>query len=188
MRAVVRATRTFFSLALPYFRSEDRWIAGALLTGILVAELGLVAILVAINEWNKRFFNALESRDWNAAQFELIVFCVIALAAVVAGMAQFFLGQRLIIRWRRWITDRYVSMWMANGRHYRVRLVDPSVDNIHLRIASDVLIFLHAHARAVHVAGRQHRHHLLVRRHPLVPVGGDAAAAVRPRPRRFPAG
>jgi putative ATP-binding cassette transporter len=108
MRAVVRATRTFFSLALPYFRSEDRWIAGALLTAILVVELGLVAILVAINEWNKRFFNALESRDWNAAQFELIVFCGIALAAVVAGMAQFFLGQRLIIRWRRWITDRYV--------------------------------------------------------------------------------
>jgi putative ATP-binding cassette transporter len=142
MRAVVRAGRTFFSLALPYFRSEDRWIAGALLAGILVAELGLVAILVAINEWNKRFFNALESRDWGAAQFELIVFCGIALSAVVAGMMQYFLGQRMIIRWRRWITERYVAMWMANGRHYRVRLVDSSVDNIHLRIASDVLIFL----------------------------------------------
>ncbi len=119
MRAFVRGTRTFFSLALPYFRSEDRWIAGALLTGILVVELGLVAILVAINEWNKRFFNALESRDWSAAQFELLVFCVIALSAVVAGMLQFFFGQRLIIRWRRWMTERYVSMWMANGRHYR---------------------------------------------------------------------
>ena len=142
MRAVVRATRTFFSLALPYFRSEDRWIAGVLLTGILVVELGLVAILVAVNEWNKRFFNALENRDWSAAQFELIVFCFIALAAVAAGMMQFFLGQRLIIRWRRWITERYVSMWMANGRHYRLRLVDTSVDNIHLRIAGDVLIFL----------------------------------------------
>lgn len=142
MRAVVRAARTFFSLALPYFRSEDRWIAGALLAGILVAELALVAILIAINEWNRRFFNALESRDWQAAQLELVVFCAIALSAVAAGMMQFFLGQRLIIRWRRWITDRYVAMWMANGRHYRVRLVDPDVDNIHLRIASDVLIFL----------------------------------------------
>jgi putative ATP-binding cassette transporter len=130
------------SLALPYFRSEDRWIARALLAGILVAELGLVAILIAINEWNKRFFNALEGRDWAAAQTELVIFCAIALSAIAAGMAQFFLGQRLIIRWRRWITERYVSMWMANGRHYRVRLVDGSVDNIHLRIASDVLIFL----------------------------------------------
>ena len=67
MGAAARMARTFFSLALPYFRSEDRWIAGALLAGILVVELGLVAILVAINEWNKRFFNALEGRDWNAA-------------------------------------------------------------------------------------------------------------------------
>lgn len=142
MRAVVRGLRTFMSLALPYFRSEDRWIARALLAGILAAELGLVAILVAINEWNKRFFNALEARDWSAAQTELVIFCAIALSAVAAGMAQFFLGQRLIIRWRRWITERYVSMWMSSGRHYRVRLVDGSVDNIHLRIASDVLIFL----------------------------------------------
>lgn len=142
MRAFVRAARTFFSLALPYFRSEDRWIARALLAGILLAELSLVAILVAINEWNKRFFNALESRDWAAAQFELMVFCVIALSAIAAGMAQFFFGQRLIIRWRRWITERYLAMWMANGRHYRVRLFDSSVDNIHLRIANDVMIFL----------------------------------------------
>jgi hypothetical protein len=47
MRAAARTARTFFSLALPYFRSEDRWIAGALLAGIVVVELGLVAILVA---------------------------------------------------------------------------------------------------------------------------------------------
>ena len=142
MRAVVRGLRTFARLAWPYFRSEDRWIARLLLAGILAAELGLVAILVAVNEWNKRFFNALESRNWDAATGELLVFCFIALGAVVAGMSQYFFGQRLIIRWRRWFTDRYVAMWMADGRHYRVRLTDGTVDNIHLRIASDVLIFL----------------------------------------------
>ena len=49
MRAAARTARTFFSLALPYFRSEDRWIARALLAGIVVVELGLVAILIAVN-------------------------------------------------------------------------------------------------------------------------------------------
>lgn len=142
MKAVARGLATFLQMALPYFRSEDRWIARGLLVGILCAELALVAILVAVNEWNRRFFNALEARDWNAATTELAVFCVIALSAVVAGMAQYFLGQRLIIRWRRWITERYVAMWMAHGRHYRVRIADPGLDNIHLRIASDVYIFL----------------------------------------------
>ncbi len=31
---------------------------------------------------------------------------------------------------------------MAEGRHYRLRFVDNTVDNIHLRIANDVLLFL----------------------------------------------
>ena len=31
---------------------------------------------------------------------------------------------------------------MAKGRHYRVRVVAPQVDNIHLRIASDVYLFI----------------------------------------------
>jgi putative ATP-binding cassette transporter len=40
------------------------------------------------------------------------------------------------------MTNRYVDLWMAQGRHYRVRFVDPGVDNIHLRIANDVLMFV----------------------------------------------
>ena len=62
MRAVVRALRTFVVLALPYFRSEDRWIARLLLAGILAAEIGLVAILVAVSEWLKR--RALGCQGW----------------------------------------------------------------------------------------------------------------------------
>ena len=35
---------------------------------------------------------------------------------------------------------------MAEGRHYRIRHVDQSVDNIHLRIANDILLFIqHTH-------------------------------------------
>ncbi len=96
-------------------------------------------------------------------------------------MLQYFLGQRLIIRWRRWMTERYVAMWMANGRHYRVRLVDSGVDNIHLRIASDVLIFLtRTHELFTSLIGSIVTI-CLVRRDPLVPVGDDTAAAVRPQ-------
>jgi putative ATP-binding cassette transporter len=40
------------------------------------------------------------------------------------------------------MTERYVAMWMANGRHYRLRFVDNTVDNIHLRIGNDVLLFV----------------------------------------------
>jgi putative ATP-binding cassette transporter len=142
MSRLILALRTFFVLALPYFRSEDRWRGRLLLAGIVGAELGLVYVAVAVNHWNGRFFNALEAHDWNAFTAELLVFCAIALGAIAAGMAQYFFGQTLQIRWRRWITERYVALWMAEGRHYRLRFVDNSVDNIHLRIANDVYLFV----------------------------------------------
>jgi putative ATP-binding cassette transporter len=142
MDRVIVALRTFLTLALPYFRSEDRWRARLLLAGVIGAELGLVYVAVTVIQWNARFFNALEARDWNGFTRELFIFGLITLGAIASTAAQYYFGQTLQIRWRRWLTERYVAIWMAEGRHYRIRFVDNTVDNIHLRIANDVLLFL----------------------------------------------
>jgi len=142
MDRIIVALREFLTLALPYFRSEDKWRARLLLAGVIAAELGLVYVAVTVIQWNARFFNALEARDWAAFQRELVMFGFITLGAIVATASQYYFGQNLIIRWRRWLTERYVAIWMAEGRHYRLRFVDNTVDNIHLRIANDVLLFL----------------------------------------------
>ena len=142
MDRIVNGLRTFFGLALPYFRSEERWRARTLLAGVICAELGYVGVAVAVTHWNARFFNALEARNWEACKAELVWFCVIAAGAIIVGMSQYFFGQSLIIGWRRWLTERYVALWMADGRHYRLRFVDTTVDNIHLRIGNDVLLFV----------------------------------------------
>jgi putative ATP-binding cassette transporter len=142
MDRVVFALRTFFRVALPYFRSEDRRMACLLLAAVVGAELALVYVAVAIINWNGRFYNALERRDWTAFYAELVAFCFIVLAFVLAAASQYYFGQTLQIRWRRWLTANYVSRWMADGRHYRVRVVAPNVDNIHLRIANDVYLFI----------------------------------------------
>ena len=142
MDRVVLALRTFFSVAMPYFRSEDRVAGRLLLLGIVAGELALVYLAVLIANWNASFFNALEARNWNAFSRELIVFCLIVLGATAITASNYFCGQTLQIRWRRWLTANYVSSWMAEGKHYRVRFVAPEVDNIHLRIASDVYLFI----------------------------------------------
>ena len=142
MDRVIIALREFLTLALPYFRSEDRWRARALLAGVIGAELGLVYVAVSVIQWNARFFNALEARDWAGFKRELFLFGLITLGAIVSTACQYYFGQTLQIRWRRWLTERYVAIWMADGRHYRLRFVDNTVDNIHLRIANDVLLFL----------------------------------------------
>ena len=142
MNRVILGLRTFGALALPYFRSEERWQARALLAGVICGELGYVFVAVTVIHWNARFFNALEARNWGAFQSELLVFGFITVGAILVGMSQYYFGQNLLIRWRRFLTERYVARWMADGRHYKVRFVDNTVDNIHLRIANDTLLFV----------------------------------------------
>jgi putative ATP-binding cassette transporter len=142
MRDVILAMRTFWVLALPYFRSDDRWPGRALLSGVIAAELGLVYVAVEVTYWNARFFNALEQRSWDLMTPELLNFCLIVVGVILTNMAQYYFGQALTIRWRQWMTTRYVGIWMADGRHYRQGFVDRSVDNIHLRIANDVFLFI----------------------------------------------
>jgi putative ATP-binding cassette transporter len=142
MQRFLLGLRTFWSLFVPYFKGEDRWAGRALLAGVVVLELLLVYVSVLVNHWNLRFFNALEAHNLLAIQDELLFLGVIVLAAAATGGAQYWLGQHLLMRWRRWLTERYVGMWMAEGRHYRIRFVDQSVDNIHLRIGNDVYVFI----------------------------------------------
>src|SRR5947207_8858994 len=142
MNTFTLALRTFLRIALPYFRSEQRWQARGILLGVIGAELSVVYLAVLVNQWHGRFFNAVEARDWNAVQGELVIFVFLTGGAMATAMVQFYFGQMLLIRWREWMTEHYVNLWMAEGRHYRIQLIDPSVDNIHLRIASDILLFI----------------------------------------------
>src|ERR1043165_4552423 len=142
MNRVVETVRMFLALAVPYFRSEERVRAWTLLGAVVAAELGFVYVAVLVAAWNASFFNALEARSWPAFSAALVMFCFIAVGAIIVGMSQYYFGQTLQIRWRRWMTENYVSIWMAEGRHYRVRFVDTTIDNIHLRIANDVYLFL----------------------------------------------
>src|SRR5262245_57019515 len=77
-KSIVSTLVTIWRLAVPYFRSEDRWPGRLLLAAVIAAELGLVAINVLLNEWNNRFYNALQDRNWDSFVRELLYFCVLA--------------------------------------------------------------------------------------------------------------
>src|ERR1044072_8337143 len=108
MDRVIVALRTFPIRALPSFRSQDTGRARGLLAGVIAAELGLVYVAVSVIQWNARFFNALEAKDWNGFKRELFLFGLITLGAIVSTACQYYFGQTLQIRWRRWLTERYV--------------------------------------------------------------------------------
>ena len=130
-------------LAIPYFRSSEDRVAGRILLAAVVAiELGIVTINVLINQWNARFYNALQDRNWDTFVTQLLIFCVLAASYIVLAVYQLYLNQWLQIRWRRYMTTRYLGDWLGDGNHYRMQLAGDAADNPDQRIAEDVRQFI----------------------------------------------
>ena len=129
-------------MPVPISVSEDRWAGRILLGAIIAIELSIVAINVMLNQWNNRFYNALQERNWDNFVSELLFFCALAAAFIVLAVYQLYLNQWLQIRWRRWMTRQYLDRWLANANHYRMQLLGDAADNPDQRIAEDIKLFI----------------------------------------------
>ena len=142
MSRLLSTLAIIWRLARPYFFSEDRWAGRVLLGTVIAIELSVVAINVMLNQWNNRFYNALQERNWDAFIYELGFFCVLAAIYIVLAVYQLYLNQWLQIRWRRWMTRHYLDHWLAGANHYRMQLLGDAADNPDQRIAEDINMFI----------------------------------------------
>jgi putative ATP-binding cassette transporter len=133
---------TVWRIAAPYFRSEDKWAGRGLLAAVISIQLALVAIDVLLNQWQNRFFNALQEYNWDVFVREIGFFCVLATCYIVLAVYQLYLNQWLQIRWRRWLTRHYLGEWLHGANHYRMQLQGDAADNPDQRIAEDVKLFV----------------------------------------------
>ncbi len=139
----IRATlATVWRIASPYFRSEDKWAACGLLAAVIAIELSSVAADVLVNQWQNRFFNAIQDKDWNRFIWEIGIFCLIVTPAVVLAVYQLYLNQWLQIRWRNWMTQHYLGEWLEGPNHYRMQLQGDAADNPDQRMTEDVKMFI----------------------------------------------
>ena len=142
MKGIASTLATIWRLAAPYFYSEDRRAGRILLAAVIATELSLVAINVLLNQWNNRFYNALQDRNWDAFVTELMIFSGLAAAFIVLAVYQLYLNQWLQIRWRRWMTEHYLKAWLDDANHYRMQLLGDAADNPDQRIAEDINLFI----------------------------------------------
>ncbi|MFG1392098.1 ABC transporter ATP-binding protein/permease [Xanthobacter agilis] len=142
MRALLSLLGDIRRLAVPYFKSEEKWGAIGLLAAVIALELAWVGATVILNEWNVAFYNAIQDKDFAAFQKQLLIFCGIAAGAIIVAVYQVYLKQWLEIRWRRWLTQRYLDAWLTDDVHYRLRLSGDAADNPDQRIAEDVQLFV----------------------------------------------
>ncbi|HUZ72945.1 MAG TPA: ABC transporter ATP-binding protein/permease [Stellaceae bacterium] len=125
-------------LSSPYWRSDEKWRAWALLIAVVVLNLANVYIDVRINQWNNAFFNAIQNR--NAPEFfkQLGIFSLLAAAAIAISVYALYLNQMLQIGWRRWLTSRYVTAWLSNRAYFHLQLQGRDTDNPDQRISEDL--------------------------------------------------
>lgn len=143
-------------LALPYFRSEERWTARGLLAAVVAINLVLVALNVQFSYWNRAFYDALAAKDI-ASFWDLLLlwrnnetgfmpgFCGLAAVFILLSIYRTYLSQWLRINWRRWMTETLLNDWLADRAYWRIALSADTTgygtDNPDQRIADDLRDF-----------------------------------------------
>ena len=154
MRALSSFLRDAWALTRPYWSSEDRWRARGLLAAVVVLNLSLVGMTVVLTYWQRAFYNALEAKDSEAFTALLFTwhqseeggflpsFTLVAALYILIAVYALYLRQGLEIRWRRWLTEVYLTQWLGGRAYYRMSLTDPETDNPDQRIAEDARMFV----------------------------------------------
>ncbi|MBV9824767.1 MAG: ABC transporter ATP-binding protein/permease [Alphaproteobacteria bacterium] len=130
--------RTAWRLSWPYWRGEERWTARGLLGSVIALNLTSVWLNVRLNAWNNDFYNALQNYDWGGFWRQFAIFGGIAVALIIVAVYQLYLRQILQIRWRRWLTDRFLKAWLDKQAYYRMQLDHNATDNPDQRISEDL--------------------------------------------------
>lgn len=133
--------QTVRRLMKPYWQSEEKTRAVGLLVLIVALNLAGVFLLVKLNYWNNDFYNALQNRDFDAFTSLIGTFTLLAFLYILSAVYALYLRQMLEIKWRRWLTERYLTRWLTARLYYRLQLTGET-DNPDQRIAEDLKLFV----------------------------------------------
>jgi len=141
MTGLRRLAGNVWVLTKGYWGSEERWSARVLLTSVIGLNLGLVGVNVLQNEATGTLFTTLQQRDAPGFYRALVIVVSLILLYLAVAVLRVYLDQTLQLRWRRWLTDQYVTRWLADRTFYRMRF-SGRVDNPDQRISEDVRLFI----------------------------------------------
>ena len=137
-----RSFRTFWHLFRGYWNSEHKWRARGLLAFVIGLNFASVYLLVRINSWYNEFYNALQQYAQESFWPLVGEFTALAFLYIIIAVYAIYLRQMLQIRWRTWMTDRYLAGWMQHQVYYRLQVLGSDTDNPDQRISEDINQFV----------------------------------------------
>ena len=156
--AAVRFTRwggEFWRITGGYFTGRQSLPVWGQFAVLLLSVMLAVRINILLSYYSNDLYSSLQTafqgagagndavRDSGIHGFWVAIrtFCVIASLHVLRAMADLYLTQRFLIRWRVWLTDRLTVDWLDRRAYYRARFIDATIDNPDQRIQHDIDIF-----------------------------------------------
>ncbi|ABM37113.1 ABC transporter ATP-binding protein/permease [Polaromonas naphthalenivorans] len=135
-----RLWRRFATIARPYWFSDERWRARGMLVLLVFLLLGQTAFNVLFNQETGEFTSALAARDADRFWASIWRYTAILVAAVPIYALYYYVRDTLGLRWRRWLTDRFLARYFHQRAYYRLG-TEAGIDNPDQRISEDINSF-----------------------------------------------
>jgi putative ATP-binding cassette transporter len=111
--------------------------AWALTLGLAAFLILSTAATVALNHWNRWFFDSLEARDVGGLTQAVLVFGLIIAAMAAIGVGIVLTRETLQVDWRAWVVKHLVDRWLSRQRFYHLNVTGKEPPNPEYRISDD---------------------------------------------------
>ena len=135
-----RLWKRFWDIASPYWRMEEKSKAWGLLVLLVLLLLGQTGFAVLFNEQTGEFTSALAARNSDRFWHAIRLCLGLLIGAVPLYAFYYYVRDKLGIRWRRWLTSRFLESYFRD-RHFYELNGNATIDNPDQRIAEDINTF-----------------------------------------------
>ena len=137
-RSMLSVLASVISLSRGFWSGPTRKAAWGLTIAAFALALVDIGMQLAINRWNKTFYDALERKAVPQLQSAALLF----LGLIVAATATVVLAQlaRILLQiyWREDLTQRMVALWLNNQAFYRLNVINGTEFAPEARITEDL--------------------------------------------------
>ncbi|MGF7440729.1 ABC transporter ATP-binding protein/permease [Campylobacter concisus] len=138
----MRILRQFFEISSWFWLNKKAFKAWVVLALMIFASLGVTEIAVLMNEWEKRFYDALSTFSKGVILSLVGEFLLYTLFIVIFIVCGSYLKKFLIISWRESLSSKLENLWLENSSFYKASFTSTIFDNPDQRIAEDSFLFV----------------------------------------------
>ncbi|WP_416262230.1 ABC transporter ATP-binding protein/permease [Gibbsiella quercinecans] len=127
-------------LISPFWASSEKWLALSLIAVVLAINSSSTYAHVALNKLHGQLTDALVALDWPLISTTLLETLAIGVVTTLLPLISVLAIDYLTLRWRTWMTARYVERWTQRSAYYQLER-DNLISNGDQRIAEDINLF-----------------------------------------------